>query len=154
MTQRLSGSSQRIYLDTNVFIALIESPPERYPSLFNLMKNAGDVFQAFTGEITFGELLVKPYSENEALAQTYMELLTTASRLHVAPIDRGIFIRAAQLRSQRKGLKLPDAVHIATAEHLGCGIFLSQDKAIVPNAPMTRIGLAGAELDSLIESLA
>jgi predicted nucleic acid-binding protein len=53
----------------------------------------------------------------------------------VIPIDRSILVDAAHYRA-RLGIKLPDAIHVATAVAAGCEIFLSNDRKIITPAGM------------------
>lgn len=141
-----------IYLDSNVFIYLIESPVAKYPLLFKFMQlvEQGSI-SAVTSDLTFGELLVKPYAEDAALANTYFELSSNSHVLKLAPVNREIILHAARLRSLKKGLKLPDAIHLATAEHAGCDAVLTNDRDLVPRAPMIRLGITDEELSAFIE---
>ena len=141
-----------IYLDTNVFIYLIESPVAKYQMLFKIMQFVEQgTIRAVTSDLTFGELLVKPYAQDTALANTYFELLNNSPVLKLAPIDREIIIHAARLRSLKKGLKLPDAIHLATAERSGCDAILTNDRDLIPRDPMIRVGVSDAEISSFLE---
>lgn len=143
-----------IYVDTNAFIPLVEGQPTSHPELFALMRLVSEGrAEAVTSELTFGELLVLPYAEDDALAQAYFDLLSASPALRLRPVDRETIVRAARLRSGRKSLKLPDAIHLATAELAGCKVFLSADADIRPRAPMIRVGLAGRDIEDLIETL-
>jgi predicted nucleic acid-binding protein len=56
-------------------------------------------------------------------------------------------------RADRRSLKLPDAIHLATAELCDCGILVSNDGDVVTRAPMSRVGFAANELAESIEFL-
>ncbi len=49
--------------------------------------------------------------------------------LEVVPINRTILIESARLRSTTN-LRLPDAIHVATAILSGCETFLTNDKRL------------------------
>lgn len=51
----------------------------------------------------------------------------------MAPVSRDVLLAAARLRAEI-GLKLPDAIHVATAQLTGCDQFLTND-ARVPALP-------------------
>lgn len=53
--------------------------------------------------------------------------ITSADGSSAVPISRSILIRAAAIRASTK-LKLPDAIHAATAITTGCTTFLTNDK--------------------------
>ncbi len=112
----------RIYLDSNVFIAIVERNSTETTELarvLQLVEQGRGV--AFTSELTLAKVLVIPYAEkDEALARTYLDLIASTDVMRVPAVDREILIRAAQLRSQRKSLRLPDAIHLATAELADC----------------------------------
>jgi predicted nucleic acid-binding protein len=57
------------------------------------------------------------------------------------PVERAILLRAARLRCELH-LKLPDAIHVASAVAAGCDLFLSNDHRLrVPDGmALTRIG--------------
>ena len=120
--------------------------------LFRLMQlvEQGAV-RAVTSDLTFGELLVKPFAQDQDLAKTYFEILSTSSVLELCQVSREIIIDAARLRSLKKGLKLPDAIHIATAEHSGCDAIVTNDQDMVPRDPMIRVGVSDTEISAFIE---
>ena len=120
--------------------------------LFRLMQlvEQGAV-RAVTSDLTFGELLVKPFAQDQGLANAYFEILSASSVLELCQVSREIIIDAARLRSIRKGLKLPDAIHIATAEYAGCDAIVTNDQDMIPRDPMIRVGVSDAEISAFIE---
>lgn len=85
---------------------------------------------AVTSELTLAEALVKPLEiDRQDIADLYIELIQSSDHLIVIPIDRSILVDAAHDRA-RLGIKLPDAIHVATAVVVGCQIFLSNDRRI------------------------
>lgn len=152
---RLNFMPPRIYLDANVFIISVEGGgevTERLHELLALIENGAA--QACTSDLTIAELLVAPYRNgDEALASTYLDMVSANEALRLAPVDRDTLISAARLRSRDATLKLPDAIHIASAERCDCGVFLSCDQRVRVRAPMQRVGLALDELDELVAFL-
>jgi len=128
--QILSGS--HIYLDTNIFIYALEGYPEYLKILTDLFRMIDDArFQAYTSELTLAETLVKPMMDsNIPLQKAYQEAVQTAGFLKVLPVSREILISAARIRSQNAYLKLPDAIHLSTAQHKDCQIFLTNDRRL------------------------
>lgn len=74
---------------------------------------------AVTSELTLAEALVKPLEiGREDIAGLYADLIQNSGRLIVLPVDRSILVEAASYRA-RLGIKLPDAIHVATAVAAG-----------------------------------
>lgn len=124
-----------IYCDTNVFIHLTESE-ENSPlrvalsSLFSAEhKNDSPILK--TSLLTISELMVHPFRRKDAqLESHYRVYSTTSGVLEVGPVDLDILLNAAELRANYSGLKLPDAIHMATALAFGCAVFLTADERI------------------------
>jgi predicted nucleic acid-binding protein len=64
--------------------------------------------------------------QNPAIQQAYKTFLTPTPALEVIPISRDILEEAARWRATTK-LKLPDAIHLATALGSSCDSFLTND---------------------------
>ena len=60
------------------------------------------------------------------LQTAYQQALRNTSSRTVVPIDRAVLLEAAQLRAATS-LRLPDAIHVATARLTGCSAFISND---------------------------
>jgi predicted nucleic acid-binding protein len=124
------AAGSRLYLDTNVWVYALEGYAAYAQPLRSLLQrvDAGDLL-AVTSELALGEALVKPFSEGKVeLQQLYLEALQSGGGLTVAPLTRTTLIEAATLRAQRPALKLPDAIHAATAIATGCSHFLTNDR--------------------------
>lgn len=123
---------ERVYIDTNVFIMAMEGEEatrEMLPGLFLVESSRAPVF--VTSELTFSELVVKPYKEqNDPLIDQYQNLILTSDWLSVAPIEKPILHYAAVLRAQHSSIKLPDAIHLSTAVGMSCSHFLTNDFGI------------------------
>ena len=130
LTDALEGT--RVYLDANVFIYALEGFPQYTPILGELFDalDAG-LLQSATSELTVGEVLVKPFvDDNAELQATYEDALQNSSSLEIIPVSRQILIDAARLRATSESLRLPDAIHIATARGAGCRNLVTNDKRI------------------------
>jgi predicted nucleic acid-binding protein len=131
LTVRLEG----IYCDTNVFIHGSEGPDDSplrlaITSLF-LIEHDRKSPVLKTSLLTMSELMVHPYRSKDAqLEAGYRIFWHTNAFLEVGPIDLNILLNAAELRANYSGLKLPDAIHLATALALGCSVFLTADEGI------------------------
>jgi len=119
---------RRLYLDANVFIYVVEGSPEHDAFLGGLLDllGTGDT-TAVTSELTLAEVLAKPFEENRTdLADIYEEMVAPSAWLDMVPVNRAVLLRAARLRAELK-LRLPDAIHVASAVAAGCELFLSND---------------------------
>ena len=126
------------YVDSNILISAFEQ------------KLGGSTFAAFllsrqrpfpmlTSEVTFSEVLVGPLRTRDSiLLQFYRDLFAASDVLHVVPVTRSILERSAELRSV-SAMKLPDAIHVASAEASGCPVVVSTDKRLFLPLGMRRI---------------
>ncbi len=126
LRQALQG--RNVYLDANIFIYTLEGM-EPWANLLS------DVFaglttgelSAVTCSLSLSECLVMPFKQNKNdLVAVYREALLPGHYLTIAPIDDRVLISAANIRAQT-GLKLPDAIHAATALMQQCTAQLTND---------------------------
>ena len=59
----------------------------------------------------------------------YTGLLQPSDHLAVVPVERPILIEAARQRAALR-LRMPDAIHVATAVTAGCDVFLTNDSRL------------------------
>ena len=118
-----------LYLDANALIYAVENVPgfgDKMRGVFQRI-DAGEL-RGLTSELSLAETLVKPLRDGaSATAAAYEQLLHPAGRLSVAAVSRPVLTRAAELRAAHASLKLPDAIHAATALLHGCTTFLTND---------------------------
>jgi predicted nucleic acid-binding protein len=121
----------KVYLDTNVFIYAVEAVAEYMAAVEALFGRLEDgTVNAVTSELALAEVLAKPFEVGRHdIADVYEAMLTPSMWLSVLPIDRSTLIEAAKLQAQLK-LRLPDAVHVATAIAAGCRTVLSNDRRL------------------------
>ena len=121
----------RYYLDTNVVISVVEAAERLAETQTRFIAGIdGASIEAMTSELTLTECLVKPFADkNAAAVEAYLLFLNGRRNFPVVPINRHILTVAARLRTEL-GVKLPDAIHIATAEAAECAIFLTNDRGI------------------------
>ena len=121
-------AGQSVYLDADIFIYALEGH-ERFAAVLAELFGAIDrgEIRAVTSELTLAEVLVKPLMDGNTARQTaYQQALRNTSSRTVVPIDRAVLLEAAQLRAATS-LRLPDAIHVATARLTGCSAFISND---------------------------
>jgi predicted nucleic acid-binding protein len=115
---------RRVYFDTNIIIYAVEGYAALATQLNALLQALDDgEIVAVTSELTLAEVLVKPFKDgNLSVEQAYRAFLTPTPALQVVPVDGSIFLAAARLRATTS-LKLPDAIHLATADRYRCDSF-------------------------------
>jgi predicted nucleic acid-binding protein len=125
------GALERYYLDTYVIFSAIEHPATFGPSHVRFVRqlDAGKL-EAVTSELSVAECLVKPLRDRaEKIVAAYLRFLDGRPTLPLLPIDRDILLTAARLRASLD-IRLPDAIHVATALRAHCSIFLTNDKRL------------------------
>ena len=124
---------RRIYLDTNIFIMLGENSDAAGDALRRItVAHSEDRDPLFvTSELTLSELLVRPYrEENENLSRFYRRVMAGEVWLRTSPVSPGVLETAAVLRAVRRSIKLPDAIHAATAMAMSCSHLLTNDTGL------------------------
>jgi predicted nucleic acid-binding protein len=126
-------AGSRVYLDTNLFIYVVEEILPYAEQVRPLLQAAdqGEI-RLVTSLLALAEALVMPCRKgDDVLIATYRELFTRPPPgLFVARLDAAILERAARLRATLDSLRLPDAIHLATAESEQCDLFLTNDKRL------------------------
>ena len=138
----------RVGLDTNVLIYTVEKFPPYYDSLRPLWDAAerGDL-RLVVSALALTEVLVKSLQRRDTQLETaYRRLLLDSQALICAEITVPVLKRAALLRAYSSALKIPDAIHLATAVIQGCTHFLTNDRRLRPIP-----GLTVMLLDDLIQ---
>jgi predicted nucleic acid-binding protein len=145
-----SVTETRIYLDTNVFIAAYETRGARSDHAWWILSAIEAMeFRAVTSELTLAEVLVRPFRDgDDDLASHYREIFTSEAEFDVLAVERKVLIEAAMLRSVTQSLKLPDAIHVATARLAGCHFMVSDDRRlpIAPGVSVVQLGPHSLEL--------
>ena len=138
--QEIKG--RRVYFDTNVFIYLVEGYPAFQTSL-NEIREAilHQEAEIFTSELTLCEVLVIPFRlNNTEIVNIYRQLIEESGAFNLLPTKRETYIRASLIRAQM-GLKMADAIHMATAVECGCEVFVSNDAGLKVPKGMALVGL-------------
>ena len=115
-----------VVVDTAPLIYLLEDHPEfapRFEGLFELHRDG--VVQIAISSIALAEVLAGPFKQGQdVLAMRYE---TELSGFEVQPVTQAIAVAAARLRTLG-GLRLPDAIHAATAIELGAVALVTHDR--------------------------
>ena len=138
LREKLRG--KRVYFDANIFIYLIEGFLEIAPQLDAIRTSILNAeCTIFTAELTLAEVLVAPFrSGNAELVTQYRNFIEASGAFTLLPATRETCIRAS-LYCAEFGMKLPDAIHMASAVGAGCDVFLSNDKGIRTPAGMEKV---------------
>ena len=135
--------SRTVYLDANVFIYVVEEAPLYLGAIQPLFEavERGDA-RAVTSEITLAEVLVHPLRAGDAEREAaFSRSVRTRGGLVVAPVSRAVLVEAARLRATTR-MKLPDAIHAATARLSGCTVLLTNDAGIAAVAGVEVVRLS------------
>jgi predicted nucleic acid-binding protein len=133
---------QRVYVDTNIFIYFFEQHDRYFDSvvLFFQLFNDG-LSMACTGDAVVAETLYKPYQVNDTLrVSEFKEFFDNDEFITVLPHTKKVFELAAEL-SPKRGMKLIDALHYATAALAGCRFILTNDQGFTSSESMQVIHL-------------
>ena len=150
----MTQTQRRVYLDANVFVAAFEHVGAHSDHAWWIIRaiESGDI-AAGTSEITLAEVLVKPFEVGATdLADGYERMMVSGSNFEVLPVRRDILVGAASLRARRTSIRLPDAVHIATAQALSCGFFISDDRRLPMPDGMRMLAVTPFTLDDILGS--
>lgn len=142
----------RVYLDANVFIAAFESQGAHSDHAWWVLQAVeSGAITASTSEISLAEVLVKPIERGDkGLAEAYESILISGSGFEVLPVRRDILIEAARTRARRGAIRLPDAIHIATARASSCGFLVSDDRGMPSTVGMKILSLSPFTLDDIL----
>ncbi|WP_375462035.1 type II toxin-antitoxin system VapC family toxin [uncultured Enterovirga sp.] len=136
-----------LYVDSNVLIGTFELGLGGTALAHALLMSSQDSPRFITSEITVSEVLVAPFRSNDLdLVDFYHALFSQTVSLAVEPVTRGVLERAARLRAV-SSMKLPDAIHVATAALTPCSILLSRDQRLFIPSGMRRLDPFAQPLD-------
>ncbi|HEX9043513.1 MAG TPA: type II toxin-antitoxin system VapC family toxin [Candidatus Limnocylindrales bacterium] len=115
-------------LDAGVLIGFVEDTDTHHAAAVSALaraRNRGDTFTIPAP--AYAECLVQPYRQ-DAGAAAALDAFIDAFPIGVEPISRQIAAEAARLRARRSGLRLPDALVVATAIVLRSERILTTDR--------------------------
>ena len=123
---RLAGNS--VYIDTNIFIYFLDGNKDFLAVVAPFLEavSAGKII-GYTGDAVIAETMVRPYKiGNIAMIEQFKAFFYREEFLTILPHDSKTFDVAAQI-SAKHGMKLIDALHLATALQAGCKYLITQD---------------------------
>ena len=112
-----------IYVDACLLIYAIENHPDWANTVRSAMAREPAQSLAISPLVKM-ECLVKPLKMGDLALQRRYE--TGLNHLVQLALPEPVFLQAAQLRA-RFGLKTPDALHLACAQHHGCATLWTND---------------------------
>ena len=116
-----------VYVDANAIIYSIERV-EPYRSLLTPMWEAvrAGRFTLASSELVALETLVKPLRDGNVRLEMLFRSILAAAEMDLIPATLETWEDAARIRAET-GLATPDALHVATALHAGCTLFITND---------------------------
>lgn len=120
-----------IYIDANIFIYFLDGQ-EPFASMvtpFLEKVMLGEIIGC-TGDAVIAEVMVHPYKlGNLAMIEQFKAFFGQENFLSILSHDGKAFDLAASI-SGKKGMKLVDSLHMATALQTGCDYLITHDKGI------------------------
>ena len=115
-------------LDAGVVIAGLDADDAHHAAAAGALAAARDRGDSFVLPASaYAEILVRPAAQGIATVAR-VDAALDAMAISIADADRDIARRAASLRARHSGLRLPDALVIATAMELGADHLLTTDR--------------------------
>ncbi len=118
-----------VTVDTAPLIYVLDGDTRFAPRYLPVFEAAerGDI-SVVLSSVTVAEVLVGPLlGGDEPLAQRYLDAMNDTPNWTVWPVDLDVAQRAARIRAQT-GLRLPDAIQVATALASGSSALVTHDR--------------------------
>ena len=127
----VTGSSQTIALDSNIFIRSLDDSTSLGEKARKFLEQLKDSSRIFISAMVLEEFFVRVYKEKrEKEIPILLEFITLGGLCTIINIDQAIALAAARLRAEIPSLRAPDALHIASAIESGAKIFYTTDKRL------------------------
>ncbi len=124
------GNAERVLLDSSALIAYHSHLERAHPlakHLLNRIEDNSDSLRGFFSVVSAAELLIRPHRAGPAEFTFMHTFLTGFPNLTALPMDLPVATQAATIRSIA-GLRLPDAILIASGLLTGCEVIISNDE--------------------------
>jgi predicted nucleic acid-binding protein len=127
---RALAAHRLLGIDTSLFIYAFERHPTFGALSRDLLRAIADGrLVAVASTLVLAEVLVAPFKAGRAeLVDGYTARLTAMPNLRLLEPGVAICRTAARLRAERPSLRLPDALHLATAIEGGATGFVTNDR--------------------------
>jgi predicted nucleic acid-binding protein len=142
------GPGQRVLVDTSVVLAYLtgEEAVERaatqlFDDFFASGRDRGVI-----STVTVGEVLVRPFTIGPAPVATIDGFFQQFADLEVVSVDYAIAREAARVRATT-GLRMPDAIILATSRIARCDVLCTNDAGLAGAAD--RLGVATCRLSEV-----
>lgn len=116
-----------IYLDTCVVIHAFEDDPTFGASVRKALKRASSTHRFAVSPLVKLQCLVAPMRSGNLVLQRYYE--DGLAQFEWLAMPEAVYLDAARLRASF-GLRTPDALHLATAQHHGCTALWTNDERL------------------------
>jgi predicted nucleic acid-binding protein len=126
---RALGDAHRILLDTSVLIAYHSTAERVHPlarHLLGRIEEDSDPLTGYFSVVSAAELLVRPYRRGHPELTLMHTFLAAFPNLEVLPMDLMVATQAATIRAIT-GIRMPDAIVIASGVLSGCEAIVSND---------------------------
>lgn len=110
-------------LDTSVVIAALNRDDALHEAAGEALREERDRHALAISALTYAEILVGPLRRSGRAVEVVERF---ARQVRIVDLSPGVARHAAELRAHR-GLKLPDAVIVATGLRLGAAVILTAD---------------------------
>lgn len=131
MTLRSLGSRQRVGIDSNVLIYLLEGSGPLADKAARLIDGIakGEVAGCLS-TLALAEICSGPAAAGEPdLVERYADELRSLENVRLVPLNADVAVDAAAIRG-RSALSLADAIHLASAASAGATAFVTNDRRI------------------------
>ena len=121
-------SGKKAFLDTNIFIYLIEENEQHFDQAIRLLDflEQND-YEVITSTLSLGEILTKPYRDNrQDLVEKYVATFET---MNLIDLNSDIASLFAKIRAQY-AIKTPDAIQLASAVYAQAEMFVTNDERL------------------------
>lgn len=138
----LVARHRRVALDANAFIYLFEAPGPLARATASIL-DAAELgrLTVVVSTLVLAEIAVRPVrAGDETLVERYADEIRELRGVQVVPLTADIAVDVGIIRG-RHGVRLPDAIHLATALHAGASAIVTNDlrMPVLPRLSVVRL---------------
>lgn len=128
MGSRVIPDGAIVYGDSSLFIYAVEEHIDFGLACQRIIDRArSGAITLVTSELTFAETLVLPLRKGRRELVAFYKSFLLKPWIDAVHVDQIVLFVAAELRAKHVALRMPDAIHYATAEASQCETFLTND---------------------------